>query len=381
MNQKEVNELRRRFKLDRGSFGHIYGCYVNGGTKEIISCVDESLTTASQEEGEMYLALLKKTLSGALCKNLLDVPFTTAQVMDSEEHRLLMQLRASGLKDEQARQALYERIMPALDMEGSNYLILLGFDRYDVPFKGTDEGELEDASDTVFSYVVCAICPVKDASLALRYQTEEKAFRSQSTGQTVAAPAAGFVFPAFDDRAANIYHALYYAHDPADIHPELLEAVFRAQPMLSPAEQKEIFRSAVASSLEEHCSFDVVQSVHEQLRERIVEHKESHDPEPLAMSVPEVSDLLRIGGAEEPQVEAFCRECEEQFGKEALLSPGNLIDSGRFEVITPEVKITVDPDHSYLLQMRNIDGRNYILIPAENGVEVNGVSIDPEKQA
>ena len=36
MNQKELNEIRRRFKLDRNSISKICGCYVNSN-KEIIS--------------------------------------------------------------------------------------------------------------------------------------------------------------------------------------------------------------------------------------------------------------------------------------------------------------------------------------------------------
>ena len=53
MNQKELNEIRRRFKLDKNAFSKIYGCYVNSN-KEIISYVDASMGLMSQEEQEMY---------------------------------------------------------------------------------------------------------------------------------------------------------------------------------------------------------------------------------------------------------------------------------------------------------------------------------------
>ena len=36
----------------------------------------------------------------------------------------------------------------------------------------------------------------------------------------------------------------------------------------------------------------------------------------------------------------------------------------------------MDPESSYLVETRIIQGRKYILIPADGGVEVNGVSID-----
>ena len=101
MNQKELNELRRRFKPDRTAISKVYGCYVSS-SRQIISYVDAPLGLLSQEEQEMYLNLLKKTLSGALGRNLIDIVFSTAQVADSDEHRLLMRLRDSGLEDEEA---------------------------------------------------------------------------------------------------------------------------------------------------------------------------------------------------------------------------------------------------------------------------------------
>ena len=98
MNQKELNELRRRFRADRSAISRVYGCYVNG-SGEIISYIDSSLGAMPQDESEKYLGLLKKSLSGTLGKNLIDIVFSTRQVADSEEHRLLMSLRDSGLAD------------------------------------------------------------------------------------------------------------------------------------------------------------------------------------------------------------------------------------------------------------------------------------------
>ena len=129
-------------------------------------------------------------------------------------------------------------------MQGENYLILLAGDAYDVPHRGAD-GEKDELSDEVFRFFVCTVCPVKDATAALRYFSEERAFHGTSTGQTVAAPALGFLFPAFDDRRANIYDALYYSHDTAEIHPELIDGLFRVAPPMSAAEQKgDVLRNA-----------------------------------------------------------------------------------------------------------------------------------------
>ena len=50
---------------------------------------------------------------------------------------------------------------------------------------------------------------------------------------------------------------------------------------------------------------------------------------------------------------------------ELTLNPANLIDSSRFEVKTADATISLDPEHSYLVETRIIDGRKYLLIPAE----------------
>ena len=144
---------------------------------------------------------------------------------------------------------------------------------------------------------------------------------------------------------------------------------------MSPQEQQNVFTSALTETLEKDCSYDVVQVVHEQLRGRIQEHKESRDPEPLTLSVREVGDVLTGSGVPEEKVEAFQDQCRRQYGQDAALNPRHIIEAGKFQITTPEVKITVPPEYSYMVEARIIDGRRFILIPADDGVEVNGIAV------
>ena len=260
-------------------------------------------------------------------------------------------------------------------MGETNCLILLAADAYDVPYRGKDDELQADASGDVYKYFVCAICPVKAPTLELRYDTDENFFHPSSTGHIALAPELGFLFPAFDDRAANIYNALFYSKNVELIHEEVIDAVFRVEPPMSAVEQKNVFDTALADTLEKDCSYDVVQSVHEQLRGRIQEHKESRDPAPLELTVGDVGGILSESGVSEEKVESFRRECEKQYGENAALNPKNILGTGKFEITTPEVKITVAPENSYLIEARMIGGRRYLLIPADDGVEVNGVSV------
>ena len=373
MNSKELGEIRRRIRPERSAIRHIYGCYVNGA-KEIISYVDESMGLMSKEEGEEYLTLLRKSLSGTLGRSLMEISFATKQVMDSDEHRLLSALRRTKLEDAALRDEFYKCVIGALDMEDSNYLILLANDNYDVPRRGKDGQYIEDG-DSVFNYILCCICPVKSGKAALGFSSDENRFHSCAVNQIVSSPELGFMFPAFDDRAANIYAALFYSRSAEVIHREFIDAVFRTDVPMSPVRQREAFSEALSAALEQECSYGVVQSVHEQLSERIELHRESKDPEQLRITVDEVADILESSGMSAERAGSFAEKCGEEFGKDAELTPMNIIDAKHFEVCTPEVTVKVDPKYSALISTRVIDGRRYILIPADGGVEVNGISV------
>ena len=133
----------------------------------------------------------------------------------------------------------------------------------------------------------------------------------------------------------------------------------------------------------EECSLDVVQTVHDQLRERIALHKEAKVPEPLMIAKADVKEVLAACGVSQEHLSKFSVDYDEAFGFEADLHPKNIIDNKHFEVKTPDVVIKVDPARSDLIETRVIGGVKYILISADENVEVNGVNInisDPEKE-
>lgn len=373
MNEKEVAEIRRRFRPEKSGVNHVRGCYV-GPQGEVVALFDQSLALMPQEEGENLLALLRKTLSGSLGRNLLNLSFSTAQVVDSPEHKLLMALRDSQLQDEAAVETFFQTVAQSFRLEGG-YLILLAYDCYDVPYRAKDGGSLEDASETVYSYILCSLCPVKQTKPALSYHIPENLFRNREVDWLVSPPETGFLFPAFDDRCANLYEALYYTKNTSESHQELVDALFR-QPLPPPADQqKETFQSILADTLGGDCSLDVVQSVQGRLVDMMAQHKEDKDPEPLVLSKGALDMVLSISGVEEEHREAFSQRFEEAFGENARVSPQNLVDKKRLEVCTPEVKIQVPPERGDLVETRIIDGVGYILIRAEGGVEVNGVPV------
>ena len=379
MNQNELGELRRRLRPGKNNISHIYGCYVSP-LKEIVAEVEQSLALLNEDDVESCLALLRKALSGALGRNLIDVEFSTRQVAEGEEHKLLRELRDSRLKDAALRRRFYEKVIQNAEMGEDSYLILLAQENYDVPFKGKDGETFGEASDTVYSYLVCALCPMREGKPGLGYVPAENALHVKTAGRLAAPPEVGFLFPAFDGRAANLYNTLYYVRKPEILHTELIDGIFGTEPPLSAPEQREAFETALSDALGVECSMELVQAVHEQLRERISLHKESKSPEPLTVTANDVGGMLRECGIEEERVEAFQDYCGQRLGENAALDPANLIDSKRFQIKAGEITITVKPELSGQVEARVLDGRKYILIPAGDGVEVNGLPVELEAE-
>lgn len=373
MNTKEISEIRRHLRRDRSNITKIYGCYVNDN-KEIVSQFSQSTGMMSENEGEKYFSLLKRTLSGSIGKNLIDINFATSQVAGSEEHGLLMELRKTRCDDEQLRHNFLRKVIETVSLD-SSYLVLLGCDSYDVPFKSKDGESQSDNSDETFTFLICAICPVKQTQPKLHYVPEEKAFHDGGMQNIVSAPELGFLFPAFDNRSTNIYNALYYTHSPKQSHEPFVAAVFNTKIPKPAYEQKQSFAAILGNALDEECSLDVVQTVHDQMCQRIAMHKEARVPEALTVSKDDVKEVLTSCGISEPHIAKFSIDYDEAFGHEADIHPKNVIDDKLFEIKTPDVTVKVAPDRADLIETRIIGGVKYILIPADEAVEVNGVSI------
>ena len=217
--------------------------------------------------------------------------------------------------------------------------------------------------------------------MALTYLPKEKTFESAADGGKICPPEAGFLFPAFDNRQTNLYGALFYTRKTEGERLDFSEAVFGKTELPMPAaEQNRNFKTLLAESLGEECSFEVAKKVHCAICDRIEEHKEQKTSEPLLLDKGEIKEILESCGVPEQQVNNFSSNYNESFGAATDLPPKNIVNPSKFEVRTPDVVIRVAKGKEALVNTRVIDGKSYILIAADEGVELNGLSVEPEKE-
>ena len=382
MNQHDLSELRRRLNPDKRNPSVICGCYVDHIGNPITG-FSVPVSTLYEQENEAYMAIFKKVLSGQIGQTLNPIAFPAAA------DDLLLRARDTALKDETVVETLFARLIAGIraehpDMQSvedaqnaENWLILLLHDDMDVRKRDVNEEIDHENSDRAFSYVLCAVCPVKQDKPALRYWPEDQLFHQRPPEWLACAPALGFLFPLYEGGAADVDTMLFFSKDKNDAHADFLKAAFNVEAVMPAAVQTEAFQTLLAQTLGTECSLDVVQEMHETISEQIEE--QDRDAEPLKLSKRDVAKVLTDGGVSPERVEAFEDGFDKTFGAGAVLPAVNVVTPKQFKVEMPSVSIKVDPKQADRLETRVIDGKSYLLIPIEGDIAVNGQPVFAKK--
>ena len=372
MNKKEISEIKKRFTKTKCSITRICGCYVDAEKQKRMT-LKEAFLGLPEEKMFKYIDIFRKTLSGSIGKTLMNMEFPAEQEIKEDGTQVfLMQLLESKLKDEKLLDQFYDKIIANYNYP-ENYFIILVHDAYDIPKITSDGVENFDASEYVYDYLLCSICPVKLSKPGLCYNAETNNIQDRIRDWLVQPPELGFLFPAFNDRNMDIHSLLYYSKNSDDLDLAITENVLGCQMPLPAKSQKETFNAIVEESLGLECDYEVVKSIHENLNQMVEENKEN--PEPLALDKTDMTKLLAKSGVEEEQIEVFETRFDETVGEKETLMATNISSPRTFEVRTPDVKVQVNPERTDLVETKIIDGVPYLMIEINDLVEVNGIQI------
>lgn len=370
MNKKEVTEIKKQFTPHNCAITRICGCYVDG-EKEKKTELKEAFLSLPEEEMFKYFDIFRKSLSGTIGKNLLNMEFPLETESEGGTQEFLLKLRNSRLTDDDLLTEFYNRVIDSYDFP-ENYLILLIHAVYDIPGKASDGTEMFDASDEVFDYILCCFCPVKLSKPALSYHADENSFHERIRDWIVEMPDAGFLFPAFNDRSTDIHSLLYYSKNAENLSNGLTDVLLGCVPPLTAGSQKETFKALIEETLGDDCEYEVVKNIHENLNELIEQNAEN--PEPLELDKAEVKYLLAKSGVEEAKLETFDEHFDAAAGENTSLLAANVANTKKFEIKTPDITIQVNPECADLVETHIIDGRKCLVIAVDDRVEINGIS-------
>ena len=328
MKKKDILELKRRLKKDHCTFTRLCGCYVNS-EKNIILDLKETFLNLQEDEFYKYLEIAKKTLSGTIGNNLLQLDFPYEEDISNSKQHFFMELKNSKLKNDELINDFYKTIIDSYDYAG-NFLILIFHDAYDVITKTTDNSKL-DESEEVYEYLLCAICPVTLAKPALGYIEEENRIGARVRDWVVGAPDVGFLFPAFINRSADVNSIMYYTRNPKDPHAELMEGALGCSSKRTATEQKETFSNIIRNALggdekkTDYFFMEIQDNLNNVIEEHNIIYDKNEDSEPIILTNDAIQDILVDSGVPEEITEKIEKSYRENFNDEPPIAD-HLID-------------------------------------------------------
>ncbi len=372
MNKKEIAEIRKQYIPERCTITRICGCYIDA-EKNIKTELKQAFLSLPEDDAFKYFTIFKKTLSGTLGRNLLNLDFPLDEEREGGTQEFLLRLRNSQLKDDMLTHEFYNKIIENFNYDENYYIILIHV-AYDVPGKASDNTEMYDASDNVYNYILCSICPVHLSKPGLGYNPEKNCIENRTQDWIVDQPVKGFLFPCFHERYTDIHSMLYYTKSPTDLQENFIQQMFGCSHIPLDADtQKETFNTLISNTLGEDCDYGVVKNIHENLNNRLEEFKD--EPEPLELGKQEVRRLLEDSGVPDEKLEGFDEHYDSCAGEKTSFLASNITSTRAFHIETADVIVQVKPESADLVEARYIDGRQCLVIAINEHVEVNGVNV------
>ena len=366
MNRKELNELKKRFKIEQCAITRMRGCYVSQDG-ECLGTMNKLFLSLPEEEIFKYLRMFAGCMKGRLGEKLQNLHMADGDPYETVSESLEA-LRKTKLKDEETFMRICTKIMENYEAT-SNYMILAIHDVYDIPGVTEDGAEMEDASDSVYEYIVLYICPVYQPMPYIGLQPGNQ-FGAVTPPFCIAAPRIALTYPAFNDRRADPRGTLLYQAE-GMCGESIVKTLCQCEVGMSDTQKKDIIQKIFESSLSESSSFKQLKKIYEIVTGRLLEWERDTD---LMMNKEDVMSILEEAGIPEEQTELFAEEWDNRFGKNESVPAKKIIDEKKLRVETEGAVINVKPEGLSKTMIEHTNGDVFLTIQITGRTEVNGVA-------
>ena len=351
MEKADIRELRKAVKARDNIVDWVYGFYVDADNNTVW---DQVMRLADMEDAERFrhVAMFQRVLSTRIGRDTFSVALT-------EQNEALLALRSTDSGDTAALEAFRDAFTAGYTHTDPYYATLTRI-VYDVPLKGTDGRKLEDG-DVVYEALLLAVCPAKLTRAALGFR-EDRVAELDRRWQ-IGNPVAGFLYPSFSERLEDRNEVMLRSNAPDG--EDFLTALFAVQAEAAPVgaeTQRALFSDLLGQ-------MDVNLESAAAISENLVE-KAAEEDAPQTLEKQTVRKIAEAAGA---PMEDFDEIYDETIGDTQIAL--DAVAESCITVKTDAMTLKVPIDKAQLIRTRIIDGREYILIPADGTVTVNGTAV------
>ena len=286
-----------------------------------------------------------------------------------------------------------------------NFLILVIYQSYDVPGYTSDGLELEDASEEIYRYILCSICPMKLTKPGLGFDEAKGEIHLLRRAFAVELPDIGFLYPAFNDRSSDDTEVLFSSKKTDVLQDIFLEKLLDVSATLPAKQQKEGFTEFVADVLGEEAEIETVFAIQDNLRESIRNQKLESEGAPVFFDKSSMRDVFERSGVSGESLERFEKRFDDQFDMKRVqrrqiedragdedfdageyYAPGvqveeklfadNVAPTRSLEVRNHNMVLRVNSKHTDIIDTRIIDGKKCLVIEVTDDLTVNGIPVE-----
>lgn len=349
MTKKDLAFIRRIIgRPESTSVVKTVSCYVDINRDDIRFQEPQVFLTLDESELDQYCAFFKKGVSGKLGSSAIEVKV---------EENLLEPLRDTELKNMERIENVAMNIRDHY-LADENYSIFFAYGAFDLP--GSNGGDSEE----VYTFVLALIQPCGLSKPGIKYDSPQNEFKNRLTEPMLGAPTYTFLYPALDNLHTDIEHAVFYSKNEkaASRAADLIPVLFGANFPLSPKEQREGFQELLDSAYKDNVPFDSVNSIFEHFQETLIDMQMTG--EDVSISGKELADaIIEYGDVPEERQEELKQAAEAYEGQN--FSVNNII-SDSININARDILIKTKLESLASIERRNINGKDYFLIPANN---------------
>lgn len=385
MNKKDIAQIRKQFKIDNDllKISDIFNVYIMKESSEIYHHQSQPFEMLDQDQQELFMGNFKKLLAGQLDEKLFELRFRRDAENNSQLilHQGLLSSEVEDWKEQMLK--IVEKMLVNRQYEMD---IVVTFIRaeYLKPMKRKNEEAEESERDTVYShpFILCSINNTQEPKKELLFDYVQREFKYNFVVDPIInlnAPIAGFLFPCFNDNAADVNHILYSAGKVHEPDHQFIEEVLNGEETMTAKDDKIVFEEIIKDVTGDQLNTSTLSNVYEEINRMIVENEEEEAPK---LDSKDVERVLKMSGLEDISAEKVEASFQKIIDDDKYEIKANSVvpkyTSKSIKINTKIANISISPQDLRYVKQVYLGGKRYLMIEVEEDTVIEGFTMIPE---
>ncbi|GIN22024.1 MAG TPA: DUF4317 domain-containing protein [Bacillus bacterium] len=387
MNQKDIANIRKQFKLDNDllQITDIFNVYIRKESSDIYHQESQPFSMLEREQQELFMNNFKKVLTGQLDVKLFEVKFQD-QAEDHTRHILHDGLQADDVEDWKEQMLLIvEKMFKDVQYEKDMVVTFIRGEYFKPTKRSSEEAEVSDRDEVYTnSFILCSINQTEQPKRTLVFDYIEKEFKSSVVVDSIinlASPKAGFLFPSFTDNSADINRVLYSAGKANKPDEHFIEDVLNGEEIMTAQEDKAVFEFVVNEVVGGQVDTHTLSNVYEEINRMMDEDEEEEEVTPT-LDYKDVERVLKVSGVEDVNADkvemAFQKVVDDEKYELKASSIVPKYTSKSIKIETKVANISISPKDLKYVRQVNFNGKRCLMIEVDEDTMIEGFKLIPE---